>query len=281
MKESSLYLLHSSVPLDCIARIGARRLSEVLTESLLTLHEADYSCPEAQELTHIMRGEPFIRTLTALLESIDHSNSDKDKTSLFCPEVFSNLSIAFVPELQVVYHLKYPNRSDSIVDVGTHTRLSFVRNSESERTILVNSTLLISPVTAELAVATGLCDALRISSTYAGTIAVLLQSSRSADSGIMSHLQIAHEDSYNSQHVRGQPGAVILADDEAYLELKPFRIFRNGEIVAYKTSRTDGRVCYGRVLAVSDTGEGGLRRIRLAGGNDTTVEVLSTEVRND
>lgn len=285
MKDNNIYLLHPLVPLDCVKRLGSRRLSEVLSESLVSVHSPDYLNSDAQELTNILKDTLFIQSLCAFIATIDSGpENGRPNSQEAITELTANLLVAFIPEIQVVYRLQDPRNTGSQLDVGTQTRLSFIADTESvQKTILVSSIQLLPPVvTADLAVAAGLCDALRINTSYSGTISILLQSARSHETDILSHLQIANGGSKITHHARGQPGALVLAQDEAYLELKPFRIFRVGEVVALKGTHGDGAggICYGKILAVGDSGEGGLRRLRIATGNSMTVEALSTEVKN-
>jgi hypothetical protein len=96
--------------------------------------------------------------------------------------------------------------------------------------------------------------------------------------------------------LRGSPGEAVASSDHALLELKPFRIFRAGEVVAYDhkvmvatnlgndgSSSSNAAVGaamdmrYGRVVSCGESEEGGLRRVTVKTGSGT-VAMLSTDV---
>jgi len=89
------------------------------------------------------------------------------------------------------------------------------------------------------------------------------------------------------------PGEAVTAADAALIELKPFRTFRVGEIVAVAlmdpsamSSSSTTSLKYARVMSIGsnegvskqDSSDGGLRRISLKVGGTRTVSFLTTDV---
>jgi hypothetical protein len=78
--------------------------------------------------------------------------------------------------------------------------------------------------------------------------------------------------------------------------LKPFRVFRVGEVVAYESTEnasdnasavvaggeskeaTRKVVRYGRVIATSESGDAGVRRVTVKLNAETTTSVLATDI---
>ena len=101
----------------------------------------------------------------------------------------------------------------------------------------------------------------------------------------------------SSQH-RGVPGERVSAEDTLLLELRPFRVFRIGEVVAYEVpgegsgdkvesgatgagsvSKVSGgkEKVYAKIVSIANTSDEGIRRLNVKIGT-TVVSVLSTDV---
>ena len=129
--------------------------------------------------------------------------------------------------------------------------------------------------------------------------------------GLMDALRVSRDPISEREAHRGVPGCIVTATDVELLELKPFRMFRAGEIVAYEdnhasspppppppstTSAAPARVVmrYARVVSAGDAGAAGVRMVQLriagsgngnggvgsegGGGNVSVVTLLATEV---
>ena len=133
----------------------------------------------------------------------------------------------------------------------------------------------------------------------AGTLSCLLTalSARDTDQGpaslalvrgLMDALRVTRDPISEREAQRGLPGCVVTAADVKLLELKPFRMFRAGEIVAYEDATPTpqspppsstspasipgpARVVmrYARVVSAGDAGAAGVRmvQLRIAGGS--------------
>ena len=128
--------------------------------------------------------------------------------------------------------------------------------------------------------------------------------------GLMDALRVSRDPISEREAHRGVPGCVVTAADVELLELKPFRMFRAGEIVAYEdnnassppppppssatSSAAPARVVmrYARVVSAGDAGAAGVRMVQLriagsgnggvgsegGGGSMSVVTLLATEV---
>ena len=96
--------------------------------------------------------------------------------------------------------------------------------------------------------------------------------------GLMDALRVTRDPVSEREARRGLPGCVVTAADMELLELKPFRMFRTGEIVAYEDATLPppplsssaaapalARVMmrYARVVSAGDSGAAGMRMVQL------------------
>lgn len=105
---------------------------------------------------------------------------------------------------------------------------------------------------------------------------------------------------------RGVPGERVTAEDALLLELRPFRVYRVGEIVAYElpipresaSSEADSGIkatnqstdakeattaplnvkVYAKVISVGTVSDEGIRRLNVKIGSSAVVSVLSTDI---
>ncbi len=166
-----------------------------------------------------------------------------------------------------------------------------------------------------------MCQVLGVDLTLATALACLLtvavnaQSAASGDDqtsstrNILQVLRIGADRNSVRESLRGVPGERVTAEDLELVELRPFRIFRSGEIIAYDngsvgdeheklepsapigavgtvgTVPSSGDLRYGRIVAVgenssvsgSDT-DTGIRRLTIKTGASGVAGRLSTEV---
>jgi len=172
----------------------------------------------------------------------------------------------------------------------------------TRKVLFVNCSVLDPPITVEVAVALGLCKSLRLDTRTAAAVACLIASSTQGRAQqVLGYLRIGSDVATMRERLRGIPGERIFQNDQDLLELKPFRIFRSGEVVAYQarqpstptltntstpTKLTDSvgdevedglELRYGRVVSSGETEEGGLRRVVVRAG-EGVVTLLSTQV---
>jgi hypothetical protein len=167
--------------------------------------------------------------------------------------------------------------------------LCFLDYRNRFHTVYINCSAVQAPVTVEIALAVGLCKYLSLSPSVVSTLGTLLTASGTASANLMAALGVGRDASSLRELLRGSPGEAVASSDHALLELKPFRIFRAGEVVAYDhkvmvaTNLGNAAVGaamdmrYGRVVSCGESEEGGLRRVTVKTGSGT-VAMLSTDV---
>jgi hypothetical protein len=196
--------------------------------------------------------------------------------------MLSSLRVCQVDSITIFFQLSV--HSSETVIIGEEERLSYVHDNKE---ILVSKALLSPTVSITLAVSSALCKLLQIETYFAGTIACLL--SQSDEDGVdnsiggfdgIKLLQLGNDSAFMNERLRGIPGHLVQERDLPYIESKPFRIFRTGEVVAYLTEDGEGPMAYGKVLLAGDAIDAGLRKIKVstAPDNGTSIDLLSTDV---
>jgi len=157
--------------------------------------------------------------------------------------------------------------------------------------IWISSTMLSPPISMSVAVSIGLCRLIGLDPSLAASMSLLL-SAPSSDMcvRILADLRISGDVATLREHNRGTPGIPVNSVDYDLIELKPYRSYRLGEIVAYDIKHEERPVstsltrveagislCYGKVVAISEEGKAGLRRISIRTGS-SVVPLLSSEV---
>lgn len=232
------------------------------------------------------------------------------------------------------------NSSSSSDDADSETTFSFLRRidptllgtesaspaGDTLYELLVNCdpVVLIPPVSEELAVANGICLRLGTDTSLSAAVASLItaiahsaadvesdhgrhqqeigSTSSEAVSAVLNSLRLGEHSEAQRERLRGFPGELLLPQDEEYLQLRPFRLFRVGEVVAHRIpgiaadeesathrNATVGKIdskpsaahdCYryASVVSVEDASETtGLRRLLLRGGGGV-FPLVSTDV---
>jgi hypothetical protein len=137
--------------------------------------------------------------------------------------------------------------------------------------------------------AQGLCKLFSIDPTKVNTLASLIHvatgSRPAAIVDELAQLRIVGDPVRQREASRGIPGTSVLETDAAIIELKPFRAYRIGEVVAFADpsrpcarKHNESNLYYGVVAEVSEPGNGGLRYVTLRSGSDSSISLLSTEV---
>lgn len=101
-------------------------------------------------------------------------------------------------------------------------------------------------ITCEIAVSSALCDKFHIEHRHIAGISAMLGSEVSQITSIKMMLGV-YEDSSNSELLRGEPGRPLTATDKEFIELKPLKLFKTGEIVAVRESNDSEKLVYGQV----------------------------------
>lgn len=203
-----------------------------------------------------LRSEDFIRAISALSNDVDNNavnkrialenekdreGSNKDEISIQC----SSLKLRFVDSLPIQLVLKDTRRiplreveilEDPSKETDTTESLFYTKQEQfGEKTLFVNTSLLTSYLTHEVAVSIGLCSILGLANTLATSIACLLCAPLGERDSVLLALRVGCDPLEASEMLRGVPGEFVIDTDLQLLELKPFRIFRQGEVVAYES----------------------------------------------
>jgi hypothetical protein len=267
----------------------------------------------------------FVDSLSALISSGGRRGSEGAESGSSGDPVgwqskLRGVKLVFVRSLQTGLKFILPNKQTlSIVAVndhqsggsGSHQSISFVEsvNGGAESTLLVNVPAVQSPITMEIAVCSGVCQVLSLDITLSTSLACILtaavsvvhaQTAQSGDnepSGAALHLlnllRIGNDQHTVRESLRGVPGELVTEGDKTLLELRPFRVFRQGEIIAYEESAVGsdgdesvlasvpvsaGATRYGRIVSVGEASETGIRRLTVKIAANAVCVKLSTEV---
>jgi hypothetical protein len=173
--------------------------------------------------------------------------------------------------------------------------LCFVQSVTEGVDVLINTSMMKPPITSAVAIGIGLCRVLHLDASLATTASLLLSSLHPADcQRVLTDLRVSSDGATLRETVRGSPGMPLSQMDRAMVELKPFRGYRLGEIVAYDandaevasemcaeaTCTSTARqpiLCYGKVVFISDEGEAILKKISLRTGT-ATITLLPTAI---
>lgn len=135
--------------------------------------------------------------------------------------------------------------------------------------IYVNASLISHTVTLSVAVSSGLCRMLSLPLSYAPVLAMLLTSPDNIND-ILSQLRL--DSSVSNVTSRGVPGVEVDSSDLSLLELKPYKKYNTGEIVAYEDGE---KFYYGRVVGIEEDSMLGKVAVRTRSG---VVNMLLTNV---
>lgn len=158
--------------------------------------------------------------------------------------------------------------------------LSYVDYNEQSQiyTLYSNSNMLFPPITASVAVSIGICKVFDLDPSTAASISLLIDSIDQGDTNrIFTDLRVVSDEVTLRERMRGFPGAEVTENDRKMTELKPYKVYRLGEIIAYSTNNDSNKLYYGRVVAISGEGEAGLRRISIKTDSGITT-YLPTEL---
>lgn len=174
--------------------------------------------------------------------------------------------------------------------------LCFVSPTAESIEVIINVSMLKPPISSVVAIGIGLCRALHLDASLATTASLLLSSLHPADcQRVLTDLRVSSDGATLRESVRGSPGMPLSDMDKRMVELKPFRGYRVGEIVAYDSNELDTRssvpavneseldalpkanLCYGKVVFVSEEGGALMKKITLRTGTGT-ITLLPTAI---
>lgn len=130
------------------------------------------------------------------------------------------------------------NRSDaSSLNISMQYRaLSYVYRDHDLSTILINASLIQPPISMEMAAAMGLCDILGLHKSYISVITMILMTSQGQGESLLSSIQLGSDAISMREKLRGLPGEMLTDIDLSMIQLKPFKTYQIGEIVAINSN---------------------------------------------
>ena len=287
--------------------LGIPRLSDVVLESLATsveeLLEASLDDNpdnrnmqvQRERLTNKLRCPAFLAGVAALAaKPFEETGGTVDRSAVHSH--LSRTDIRLAASLSYRLLIRDPRRglrptpqNDSLGAPPSelqceHPCLSFVhRASDASTVIFVNTAMLRSPFSMSLAAARGLVSVLSLPVGLAPSLVLLLDVEPAFSADILDTLRVGGLGaSFATAAQRGVPGQPLQDLDADLLELKPFRSFRLGEIVA--VFGDSPQAVYGVVVGVSDEPQQlsqhdvGLHHISVSLGNNCTKTMLSSEI---
>jgi hypothetical protein len=297
-----IHIVHPYLQKSVAQNLEIPLLSDVLRESLprdLTLQTVDSFNPQKVTIERTIRSAEFVKMMTSLClrskdkrELTDRSEKTNPSSTQFHGDLESeilwklnHISVVFVEFLMTEMNIIDPRQKSSRSQASEPMpSLCFLQFNEREQiySLYINSSMLLPPVSGSVAIGVGLCRLLGLDASVSASVSLLLESIELGDADrVFTELRVASDTATIRERSRGLPGAEVTKYDRGMTELKPFRVFRLGEIVAYeKDSLANTRtrsLHYARVVAISEEGEAGVRRISLK--TDTgVVTCLPTEI---
>lgn len=277
---------------DIVVEVLARESvsEDGVDDDYTVTYEADASMLQRRFVCPI-----FNEALKSLL-SLSSANSDRLKAQM------THVSLRFVGSLYTRLDIRDP-RTGLLTSSDKRLTVSFATSSDvsNQWTFFINVNMIRTPLTIALATARCVCTMADVSVHLAPAVALLIDSSAADIGTVLGSLRIGYIEASSTEKdsktkssrlrscARGVPGAAVLPEDEAVLELKPFRTFRQGEVVAVDMGGSDSEsgtgLIYGIVVALDDnsststsTAHTPLRRLLISVGAARPVARLVTDV---
>jgi hypothetical protein len=281
-----IHILHPFLQKSIAQSLEIPLLSEVLVETLpkdLVLQPVDSFSNQKNTMEATFKSVEFLEMMTSLclrsrgkLEVSERNEYDRLNPQFhgdLHSEIswkLSKLSVVFVEFLVTEMKISDPrHKSSRSQSTEPMPSLCFVKlnDKESTCTLLINSSMLVPPVTASVAIGVGICRLLGLDASVSASVSLLLASIELGDSDrVFTELRVASDSATIRERSRGVPGAEVTECDRKMTELKPFRVYRLGEIVAYEKqdpNKKSKTLHYARVVSISEEGEAGVRRVSL------------------
>eukprot|EP01041_Mallomonas_annulata_P003781 gene3781-7507_t len=338
LSSIGMYFIHSSLSTSVATALKISFLSDVIHKTIVSpsadrLQDDNNNDNELQNsCSNRFRCPLFTSTVFSLLSKFTASNKVsgvKETSSSLHSRVqqcLETVTIRFSPELFTQLQVIDPRRrrrpsssslkddqddhpSSSVLQSECNACLSFTMTSNSysyssttggNDVILINRSMLTTPLTVSLAVARGLATLLQMPMQLAPTLVLLLDATPALSVDLLHSLHLGGirskdgVDNWYRDVMRGVPGQSLTEEDKRLLELNPFRSFRPTEIVATATAvetsledeRGDGhgQMIYGVVMHCSEDGEtgggggAGLRRVSAMQGKGRVVKLISSDI---
>jgi hypothetical protein len=186
-------------------------------------------------------------------------------------DCLTKLQICFATELITTFKINggrsFPFYSSLAEE--NYNALVFLMTNKSQSILYVNLNNIIPPISIETAISIGVCQLLGLDTIIASSMSCIIFSLKESNSSIdhvVDQLKIGNDELSRAEKLRGVPGEFLFNEDVEMLELRPFRVYRIGEIVAYESNDLSGtkkNLQYGKVVEIGPHGEAGLRKISI------------------
>jgi hypothetical protein len=188
--------------------------------------------------------------------------------------VSSSSSSRNISEFPTLQYIKYNDKEGDDI------------NNEFDKTLYINTKMLVHPISAEIAVSLGLCKLLDLPFSLSTPLSCLIEAAASSSLNsiphVLSTLRIGTDVKTLKERLRGIPGEKVISEDLPLLELKPFRTFIQSEMIAYEDkSNTSIQLCmrYGKIIEISETKDDtGLKKVLVKTCGNPAINMLTTEI---
>jgi len=257
-------IVHPKISAQLCKSLGIGLLSECISEHLADNYEPAVVFDESlKNIERNLRADSFISMSNQLV---------RKKSSKNCT-ILKHFNVMSVRYLKTRFILSKKGESTGIDitrdPIGT---LCFI---DAQR-ILVAKESLPPGITAEMVVATSICDYFKIDrNNVAGLSAMLASDVMHFDS--IGRAMGVGDSVIEIEATRGDPGALVVGTDLDLVELKPLKRYNKGEIVALKRGNGDASVLIYGVIVESGGGSS-LSRLRVRTENGMESNKLSSEI---
>uniref|UniRef100_A0A7S3QAL4 Uncharacterized protein n=1 Tax=Chaetoceros debilis TaxID=122233 RepID=A0A7S3QAL4_9STRA len=258
-------LVHPKISKDICGELQIKCMSERVVETLDTnieLKEILMSMNSLGNTQNMMKSKEFLDTLRTL----------SPRSQIARVEKIQDFNICEVESIQTRF-LVLNDTGRPVADV-TNRRFKggpvcFINKNQ------VLLTQLPPGISAELAIATSLCEHFRIERKHLAGISALLASQNENVEEVKKMMGL-FDDKNHDELLRGEPGYTLVETDLELVEIKPLKSFKNSEIVAVRESNNSSQLVYGIVCDKQDSSS--MSRLRVRVGSNKEVTFLSSQV---
>jgi hypothetical protein len=307
LEDYGYSILHPMFSADIALQLNIRKLSELVQERLLVddidsmiLSTEAYES-QAKHVKQMLLHEEVIHALVSLLLHQSASSSMNESLTANHSAVGSQHLRSLLAQLELVFvstipsHIVIQSSTSSMVEIATASSypvLSYLFTQHQvtppRHYLLLNSSQLSSHVPATMMASIGICKYIGLHEIYASVVGTILSgatdSSERNTGHILSSLQLGTDPYTIREKTRGIPGENLSPIDRQMLQLKPFKSFQIGEIVAVGSTSSDAIVTddvtalrYAKVISIGEASESGIRKISVKLGADVCI-LLSSSV---
>jgi len=260
-----VHLAHPKMSKELCAKLQIGCLSEKIQEVLednFIVRELRNSSMQLKNIESLFKNDGFIDMLHHLIPRMSTKSTG----------VIDGLRVVPVECIMTRFVLMKNGRR-GVVDVTNQAYC------ESQYCYIDKQKVLISQlpvgISVELAVATALCNAFKIDRKHLAGLSAVLSSPVSM--ATLEKEMGLFQDANHGELLRGEPGELLVPTDIELAEIKPLKMFSDGEIVAvHEFDDNSSSLMYG-VVTASEQGSS-LSRLRICIAGGETQEYLSSQV---